>query len=261
MSVETKIYNDDNGLSSYANYTHKDSRGIIWVGTQYGLYRFDGSDFVFFNEKNGLPFRQIMEIYEDSEGWFWLYKSCVRKPNCERDLAFFHPLTKEILTFQQRFGNQTAIKAKQIESIGQDSTTIYFTAGHNFLSWSSDKGFSETPIKGLNHTPKVWTKINDHTFGIYYTKEINTDPLIKQEQLFHAAIDRNGNLIHNPQPFPLKGFHDNNLARIRRKAFEFERLRYLDIEMYFDINGIIQTDTLPYTINANLDLTSIKDYN
>ncbi len=104
ISVTTQIFNEDNGLSRYANFIHKDSRDQIWIGIQFGLYGYDGQEFTHFDEKNGLPFRQIMEIYEDADGWFWLYQSCFTKPNCERDLIFFHPLSQEVMTFEERFG-------------------------------------------------------------------------------------------------------------------------------------------------------------
>ena len=74
LTWEESIYGQEEGLSSYANFVHKDSRGVVWIGTQFGLFRFDGQDFVQYDEKDGLPFRQIMEIFEDAEGWFWLHK-------------------------------------------------------------------------------------------------------------------------------------------------------------------------------------------
>ncbi len=170
ISVETKLYNDENGLSQYANFIHKDSRGIIWTGTQYGLYRLDGQEFEHFDEKNGLPFRQIMEIYEDAEGWFWLYKSCKYKPNCIKDLAFFHPITREVLTFEQRFGNKVSITSDQIACVRRDSSNFYFTADRKLLIWNATSGIREIPIEGLSSTPIIFYQNSHNVFGAYVLK-------------------------------------------------------------------------------------------
>jgi ligand-binding sensor domain-containing protein len=52
----------------------KDSRGILWVGTQNGLSRFDGSHFYNFKrtrDKNSLPHNAIECLTEDSNGNIW----------------------------------------------------------------------------------------------------------------------------------------------------------------------------------------------
>ncbi|MFT4761244.1 MAG: ligand-binding sensor domain-containing protein [Paraglaciecola sp.] len=88
--IDVEFYNHENGLAGkYANCSFKDSRGIFWIGTQFGLSRFDGRDFLNFRENTGLPFNQVMEIQEDSEGWLWLFRNCQLKSNCIRELAFF----------------------------------------------------------------------------------------------------------------------------------------------------------------------------
>jgi ligand-binding sensor domain-containing protein len=47
---------------------HSDNRGFLWIGTQHGLYRFDGADYVFFdsdiNNRNWIPASDIREISE-----------------------------------------------------------------------------------------------------------------------------------------------------------------------------------------------------
>ena len=62
--ANVKFYNYENGLAGrFANCTFKDSRGIIWIGTQFGLNQFDGRDFLTFNEVSGLHFNRVTEIH------------------------------------------------------------------------------------------------------------------------------------------------------------------------------------------------------
>ena len=243
ISTESELFNDKNGLSSFANYIHKDSRGIIWFGTQYGLYRYDGQNFQHFDEKSGLPFRQIMEIYEDSEGWFWLYRSCKRKPNCEKNLAFFHPLRQEVKTFEERFGTGISIEPYEIEGIFQSHSKIYFTANQKLFIWSSDTGIREFPIKGIEVTPKIWTQIEDDLLGAYFFENPASGYNLNfNTEIRYVAIDTNGVVKHPPQIFPIKGL---SLDKIGQKSFHFTKLRINNIELSFFSDGRLKTDTLP----------------
>ena len=49
-----------------------DSRGLLWVCTNSGISRFDGSDFQSFGLPDGLPFAIINDLLETGDGDFWL---------------------------------------------------------------------------------------------------------------------------------------------------------------------------------------------
>lgn len=68
-----KEFNIDNGLpSNTVRCVFKDSKGLIWIGTQSGLVRYDGKTFYVFDESNGLPINEIWSITEDGFGNLWL---------------------------------------------------------------------------------------------------------------------------------------------------------------------------------------------
>ncbi|NLZ19139.1 MAG: hypothetical protein GXY24_02545 [Bacteroidales bacterium] len=68
-----RLYTSDNGLpSSQINKIHQDDKGVIWLGTEGGLIRFDGLDFETFRhdrtKENALSSSSVNEIYQDSYG-------------------------------------------------------------------------------------------------------------------------------------------------------------------------------------------------
>jgi len=49
----------------------QDSKGFMWFGTDAGVTRFDGNQFVHFNENNGLSGNVVVRIKEDMTGKIW----------------------------------------------------------------------------------------------------------------------------------------------------------------------------------------------
>lgn len=80
-----------NGLSnSQANYVLKDSRGYVWIGTQYGLNRFDGFRVRSFYSKTSanksLKYDFYDRLYEAADGMIWIRQGvnyCIFNPDTE----------------------------------------------------------------------------------------------------------------------------------------------------------------------------------
>ena len=80
-----------NGLSnSQANCVLKDSRGYVWIGTQYGLNRFDGFRVRSFYSKTSanksLRFDFYDDLYEAADGMIWIRQGvnyCIFNPDTE----------------------------------------------------------------------------------------------------------------------------------------------------------------------------------
>ncbi len=70
-----KQWNMQNGLPSQSlKSVVQDKQGYMWLGTQFGLSRFDGNTFTNYNTLNSnfLPSNGINKLLVDSEGYLWI---------------------------------------------------------------------------------------------------------------------------------------------------------------------------------------------
>jgi len=68
-----RTYSIELGLSeSVAHTIAQDDRGYIWVGTGYGLNRFDGIRFKQFYEEDGLSHNRVHSLFQDQDGLIWV---------------------------------------------------------------------------------------------------------------------------------------------------------------------------------------------
>ena len=73
QSIPCKNITINDGLpSNGVKCFFKDSRGILWIGTDAGLCRYDGRNYEVYNESNGLKYTKVWSIVEDKEGNLWL---------------------------------------------------------------------------------------------------------------------------------------------------------------------------------------------
>ena len=67
-----KEYGQDAGLTNLDVYClMQDSTGFLWVGTENGLFRYDGRQFRAYTKEQGLPSVQIAVLHQTAEGEIW----------------------------------------------------------------------------------------------------------------------------------------------------------------------------------------------
>ena len=106
-----RTFTTKDGLSSDKIHAlYKGSEGFIWIGTENGLDRFDGQNFVHLN-KNMHPkmtLDRVQFIAEDNEGYLWLVEK--NKPFehhfINPTINFYHIQTGEWSTLEERFGDK-----------------------------------------------------------------------------------------------------------------------------------------------------------
>ncbi len=68
-----KKFSVDEGLpQSIVSSIIQDAYGFIWLSTNEGIARFNGSDFKVYNEENGYPFRLVTGVVENKPGEIWV---------------------------------------------------------------------------------------------------------------------------------------------------------------------------------------------
>ncbi len=71
--LAVRTYGTAEGLpGEFVTALLEDSRGFLWVGTQTGLARFDGTSFVAYSTSDGLPHPGITALAEDHDGVVWV---------------------------------------------------------------------------------------------------------------------------------------------------------------------------------------------
>src|SRR5690349_9087816 len=66
-------YDSKDGLAGVTVYSmSQDKDGFLWLGTENGLSRFDGTHFKNFTRDDGLPDNEIIQVFADSKGRVWI---------------------------------------------------------------------------------------------------------------------------------------------------------------------------------------------
>src|SRR4051812_23039758 len=66
-------YDSRDGLAGVTVYCMTQDRdGFLWVGTEGGLSRFDGTHFKNFTREDGLPDNEVIQVFADSKGRVWI---------------------------------------------------------------------------------------------------------------------------------------------------------------------------------------------
>jgi signal transduction histidine kinase/CheY-like chemotaxis protein/streptogramin lyase len=102
------LFGADRGLTNLSiTAWAQDKRGFVWVGTEQGLFRFDGSQFRRYGEKDGLPHELVMGLGVTPEGNIWVstYGGLVWKKSAKferpESALLNGPLTAQAVAFRE----------------------------------------------------------------------------------------------------------------------------------------------------------------
>lgn len=188
--AQVKYFGLEDGLSHRdVQCIHQDRQGFIWIGTNYGLNRFDGYDFQWFTkEKNGLQSNIISHILEDEDGWMWLIHTKSRAFPSPLSIDLFNPLTEEVLSLEERFGKALPFELRDVSSFAAspDGRIAFVTTGKKLILYSHEKGFETADLDIYPFSLALFSERNT-IFG-YASKN---DPSLKDVL---AEIDLNGKI-------------------------------------------------------------------
>ncbi len=199
-------YTTKNGLpSNNCYYTLQDKKGYIWVATDAGVSRFDGTVFENFSVDDGLPDNQILQLREDSKGRIWFLA-------LNGQLSYF---------FNGKIYNQN--NSKQLQQLNFNAVVVSF--------FEDSKG-------------RIWFGTNKNVIGLWDEKTLikYSSPNI-ENQFINTFIheDKQGNIwAYSTQAVHL--FIRNNFVLIKDTLLPLSYKTILnrpDKSMYFlDKNGL-----------------------
>ncbi len=236
------FYSTQDGLSHReVHCVFEDDQGYIWIGTKYGLNRFDGENFKWWRQTtSGFSFNNISRIAQDQDGWLWLWN--------DEDLAFLHPKTEEVLSLTERFGTEIPFDYKlktkgswkywkkryidvdaqgrfYLESPKKDQLIIYdHKAGFRALDSPAIDSFG---IVGVLNNGTLLLKERE---GLLLVDSL-LNPIKKIET--PATLIYYGTIIENEDFFPVYTVQEEDKFYIRNKKGEIEYLSFWEDKNFF----------------------------
>ncbi len=170
----------ENGFPSHLIYKiFQDSKGFIWYGTMYGLYRYDGINYKAFHydpsDSTSIGNDDVISIFEDSKGilWFGTYLGGVSRYNSATS-SFTRFIHKE---------NPNSLCDNTVWAITEDRTGIIWFGTQNGISKLENNIF--TSITDLNFNLQ-----NNTIFSLTADKENNLWIGSLRNGLFRFSPDR-----------------------------------------------------------------------
>jgi len=116
-----RVFNEDHGLGNLTvEALLQDRVGFLWVGTQNGLYRYDGRTFAFHGRDAGLKSTRVFALHEAADGTLYVG---TRSGLARRDGTGFHHLTPA-----------DGVPESPIAAIASDGRRIYLASPSGLLA-------------------------------------------------------------------------------------------------------------------------------
>lgn len=189
FSAKIRKLSIEDGLSNrFVRNTFQDSRGFIWLATNYGLNCYDGYSFkVLTKEKEGLASNTIDKIYEDKDSCLWLtFLDAESRPFEQVSIVDINTLKVQSLT--EKFGPSFPIKEYDIFEIYQAAPNVLFivTKTRKVFKYSGNGQCEELfQLPHANHTLNdiLFCKQAIWVIGRGYILEYDISGKLKEEGL------------------------------------------------------------------------------
>ena len=152
-----KHYGIKEGLPANTIYSvTQDKKGFIWIGTEAGLVRFDGSEFKTFTMKDGLPDNEIISVTADSLDRIWITPF-------KKNICFI----KDGIIHIEKTDTLLASISRQV------STTCNYYVGKNNRVWIYSKN-----ILCLSNNKIIKIDFPKDRFLVRYIEDLNENEFI-----------------------------------------------------------------------------------
>ncbi|MEL6863547.1 MAG: two-component regulator propeller domain-containing protein, partial [Bacteroidota bacterium] len=186
-----KNFRTEDGLPSTVVYdVFQDSKGLIWFGTNMGVSRYDGYEFINYTTDQGLSDNEIFTIHEDAQNRLWFLTFNGKLSFYDRE-KFYNPENTPFL--------RSAIVPSYLSNFSEDSQgNIYISSSnHNTFVLSPDQSIKKFDVRVIGHhfswvnsrddvfvttASRVYRKLEDSLVMTQYISGISTTNLWSQEE-------------------------------------------------------------------------------
>ncbi len=200
----------DDGLSqSNVNFTYQDSKGFLWFGTQDGLNRYDGYEFIIYtnlqNDAVNLSDRHITAFHEDNEGIFWI-------GTWEGGLNRLDPSSGKITIFKYNPKDENTISNNNVNKVLADRE------GNIWVGTSN--GFNKLTSGNKNFTRYYYSSDKNQQQNEYNISVLFED----HNKILWVGTTGKGILKFDPEtesavlykkdPYKIQGINDNDILSV-----------------------------------------------
>lgn len=212
-------FTKEDGLPSNVVYQlANDKDGFIWIGTDAGLVRFDGSHFKTYTSDDGLPSNDIFKLTCDSKNRIWIIS--MSKEICYYQNGIIHnkyntPLLKKI-----------EIKHQIFDILEDKDSTIWVTSAPNYIYKIKNGKIEKDSVKeNINHSLAFNGKI--YIFPTNYSMKNSKiiDGLIIRDDKMYYSI--NGTIFnmkineYTKDMFSFNGFNWQIESKNKNYIFQY----------------------------------------
>ena len=207
-----RLYESSTGLSDpVVTCLLQDRAGFLWVGTENGLFQFDGLDFRRYGPAQGVPGAYIASIHETPAGGLWVLtdSSISRRSgnkfvpvmstapihslgtdriSSDAEGRVLFALNQGLLELRDKAGPPTPrwILNQSAQAVHVDAKGVaWIAADTRLLNWSHGS-LTENEVKGL--PAKAWTRIKSDSAGNIWVAEDHL--IIEIDHATNSAIVR-----------------------------------------------------------------------
>ncbi len=227
-------YTTKDGLSSNEIHAiHKDKRGFMWIGTQYGLNRFDGRGFKIYTKENksGLEFNNVNKILEDETGNLWLIKTHEKYEHIYTsvEINLLNIYNEKVQPFEAYFQDDLPFKVDEISFITQlDNKAIFIECNkkQKVYLYHTASGFVAIPFpKTIKSIQNVSLKLNGNIMVV----GLKNDSTVR-----HFEVSSEGEIEQEDNPIRQWTIYDEQQIHelITTGGANLDALQYLSLESY-----------------------------
>lgn len=188
---------------------HRDHEGILWIGTQQGLHRYDGANLTIFNSdasnNNWIPESEIKDIAEDIDGNLFIATSSGALLRWNHKLATFHSLIPFSFAGRTKTVRLLATKDATIWMLRKDGLNSYSHLSETSTEWNLNSEL----VKQIG-TPR--DILEDTSGNLWLAGDAGIACVLKKSKLLLAFNTSMLGLPESSSPTALGLLQDNKLV-------------------------------------------------